>query len=224
MARDLIVSPSLLCADFAHLAREVEALEAAGCQWLHFDCMDGHFTDQVTYGQIVAKALRDLTDLFFDCHLMFTNPEKHLEYFADAGADGISIHHEVTDQPAEMLQRIRDLGCKANLTVNPDTPIAALEPLLPYADVVMIMGVFPGYAGQSYMPETTGRIRELRSMIDAGGHETLIEVDGGVNASTAEQVIRAGADVVVSGSFLFEHPGGYAEAVRFLKSIAAQGR
>jgi len=221
MRREIIISPSLLCADFAHLEDEVRALEAAGCEWLHFDCMDGHFTDQVTYGHIVAQALRDLTDRFFDCHLMFTNPEKHLEFFAEAGADGISVHYEVTDDPAGLLERIRRLGCKANLAVNPDTPIAKVEPLLEHCDIVMIMGVFPGYAGQSFIPESTQRITELRRMIDAGGYETLIEFDGGLNAETAEGVIAAGADVLVSGSFLFKRPGGYAGAVEFLRDVAA---
>jgi len=221
MGREIIISPSLLCADLAHLADEVRALEAAGCEWLHFDCMDGDFTDQVTYGHIVAQALRDLTDRFFDCHLMFSNPEKHLEFFAEAGADGISVHYEVNDDAAGLLDRIRRLGCKASLAVNPDTPIARVEPLLEHCDIVMIMGVFPGYAGQSFIPESAQRIAELRGMIDAGGYETLIEFDGGVNADTAAGVIRAGADVLVSGSFLFKRPGGYAGAVEFLRDVAA---
>ncbi len=221
MPREIIIAPSLLCADFARLGEEVRALEAAGCEWLHFDCMDGHFTDQVTYGQMVAEALRGLTKCFFDCHLMFTNPEKHLELFAEAGADAISVHYEVTDDAAGLLERIRRLGCKSNLAVNPATPIAQIEPLLEHCDIVMIMGVVPGYAGQSFIPESTERIAELRSMIDAGGYETLIEFDGGLNADTAAEIISAGAEVLVSGSFLFNHSDGYAGAVKFLREVAA---
>ncbi len=221
MPRKVIVAPSLLCADFAHLADDVQALEAAGCEWLHFDCMDGHFTEQVTYGHMVARALRDLTGCFFDCHLMFDNPEKHLESFADAGADGISVHYEVTDDPGALLQHIRQLGCKSGLVLNPDTPIAVLDSLLNHCDIVMIMGVFPGYAGQKYIPESAERVAELRRMIDAGGHDTLVEFDGGLNADTAEAIIGAGADVLVSGSFLFSHPQGYGGAVRFLREVAS---
>lgn len=215
----VIVSPSLLCANFARLADEVEALEAAGADWLQFDCMDGHFTEQVTHGPLVVEALRGLTDLFFDCHLMFDNPKKHLEFFAEAGADGISIHFEATDEPETLLRRIRDLGCKSNLVINPATSVERVRPLLDYCDIVMIMGVVPGYAGQQFIPETTDRVARMQKMIDAEGLEIPIEVDGGVNGDTAPDLTAAGAQILVSGSFISEHPDGYGAAIEYLHSL-----
>lgn len=222
VSREIIIAPSLLSSDFSHLAEEVEALDAAGCEYVHFDCMDGHFTDQVTYGPMVAKALRPYTERIFDCHLMFTNPEKHLEYFAEAGADNILFHYEVTAEPEVLLERIHALGCRAGLVLNPDTPVSVVEPLLGLCEAVMLMGVYVGYSGQSYIPETTQRIAELRALIDAGGHETLIEHDGGLNEDTAEEIVRAGTDIFVSGSFLFAHREGYGAAVRYLRDLAAR--
>ncbi len=220
MARNIMIAPSLLSANFAILKDEVEALSAAGCEWVHFDCMDGHFTDKVTYGDMVPQALRPYSDRFFDCHLMYVDPGKHLEYFAEAGADGISIHYESDGEPAELLQRIRKLGCQAGLVLNPDTPIEAATPLLAYADYVMLMGVFPGYSGQGYIPETTERIAQMRTLIDDSGLDMLLEVDGGINATTAEEVITCGPDVLVSGSFVMKHPDGYAAAADFFRAIA----
>lgn len=216
---NVIVSPSLLCADFAHLSDEVKALEQAGADWLQFDCMDGHFTQQVTYGHMVVEALRDLTDLFFDCHLMFDNPEKHLEFFADAGADGISIHYEATDEPDVLLNRIREMGCKSNLVINPATPVERVRPLLEYCDIVMIMGVVPGYAGQQFIPETTDRVAQMRAIIEDEGLQIPIEVDGGVGGDTAPGLVAAGAQILVSGSFISEHPDGYGAAIDYLHSL-----
>lgn len=221
MPRTIIVSPSMLSADFRCLEAEIHRLHETGCEYIHFDSMDGHFTEQVTYGPMVAAALRPLSDRVFDCHLMFTNPEKHFEYFARAGADVIHFQYEVTDKHAEYVRRIHDLGCQASIVVNPDTPIERVAPLLPECDVVMIMGVFPGYSGQEFIPETVERIAHLREMIDTGGHSTKIQVDGGINEETAADVIQAGADILVSGSFLFKHPQGYGAAVEFLRRTAA---
>lgn len=211
----------MLSADFRCLEAEIHRLHETGCEYIHFDSMDGHFTDQVTYGPMVPAALRPLSDRVFDCHLMFTDPEKHFEYFARAGADVIHFQYEVTKRHSEYCRRIHDLGCRASIVLNPDTPIENVTALLPECDVVMIMGVFPGYSGQEFIPETVGRIAHLRELIDAGGHETMIQVDGGVNEATAAEVIRAGAEILVSGSFVFKHPGGYGAAVDFLRSTAA---
>jgi ribulose-phosphate 3-epimerase len=221
MARDIIVSPSTLSADFRCLAAEIERLHETGCRYIHFDHMDGHFTEQVTYGPMVVKALRGLSDRVFDCHLMFTNPEQHFEYFAEAGADVIQFQYEVTDRHEEYLDRIHDLGCMASIVLNPDTPINDVEPFLPKCDTVMVMGVFPGYSGQEFITETVGRIAELREIIDSGGHTTKIEIDGGVNEETAADLIGAGADILVSGSFVFKHPDGPKAAVDFLRRTAA---
>ncbi|MEN6645576.1 MAG: ribulose-phosphate 3-epimerase [Armatimonadia bacterium] len=219
--RNLLISTSMLSANFTVLGEEVKSLEAAGADWLHWDCMDGHFTDQLTHGPLVLKALRPLTTLFFDAHLMLTNPEPQIPLFVDAGADGISIHIETTDEPARLLDDIRARGCKSCLTVNPPTPLDDIERLLPHSDVIMLMGVIPGYAGQAYHPETTDRIRQVRALIDKAGLPTMIEVDGGVNGTTADEVIGAGADVLVSASFVFKHPEGYGGAIRRLREIAA---
>jgi len=218
MSRQILISTSMLSADFARLGEEARALEAAGADWLHWDCMDGHFTRPLTHGPLVLQALRDLTTLYFDAHLMITNPEAQIPLFAEAGADGISIHIEATDEPARLLDDIRARGCKSCLTVNPPTPLADIERLLPHCDVIMLMGVMPGYAGQKYAGETTARIDEVRAAIDRAGLATLIEVDGGINEETAGIAINAGADVLVSASFVFKHPEGYAAALRRLRA------
>jgi ribulose-phosphate 3-epimerase len=218
MSRQILISPSMLSADFGRLRDEVQALEAAGADWLHWDCMDGHFTRPLTHGPLVLQALREHTRLYFDAHLMLTNPEAQIPLFADAGADGISIHLETTDAPARLLDDIRARGCKSCLTVNPPTPLAELERLLPHCDVVMLMGVMPGYSGQAYGDETTRRLAEVRQAIDAAGLSTLIEVDGGINTGTARLAIQAGADVLVSASFVFKHPEGYAAALQQLRA------
>jgi len=220
MPKQILISTSMLSADFSRLAEEARALEAAGADWLHWDCMDGHFTRPLTHGPLVLRALREHTKLYFDAHLMITNPEAQIPLFADAGADGISIHIEATDEPARLLDDIRARGCKSCLTVNPPTPLADLEHLLPHCDVVMLMGVMPGYAGQEYAEETTRRITQIRQAIDRQGLATLIEVDGGVNDATVREVLGAGADVLVSASFVFKHPQGYAEALRQLRAAA----
>jgi ribulose-phosphate 3-epimerase len=221
MAQDILISTSMLSADFTRLGEEVAALQAAGSDWLHWDCMDGHFTDQLTHGPLVLKALRELTPLFFDTHLMITNPEPQIPLYAEAGADGISIHIETTDEPGRLLEDIRRRGCKSCLTVNPPTPLDDLERLLPHCDIVMLMGVMPGYAGQKYAEETDRRIAEVRAAIDRAGLPTLIEVDGGINLETSIRAVRAGAHVLVSASFVFKHPEGYGAAIASLKEAGA---
>jgi ribulose-phosphate 3-epimerase len=218
MAAVTLVSTSMLSADFAQLGAEISALEEAGTDWLHWDCMDGHFTDQLTHGPLVLKALRDSTLLFFDAHLMITNPESQIPLFADAGADGISIHLETTDDPVRLLEDIRQRGCKSCLTVNPPTPLDDLERLLPHCDTIMLMGVTPGYAGQKYGETTDQRIAQVRQAIDRAGLPTLIEVDGGINAETSHRAVLAGANVLVSASYVFRHPDGYDAAIASLKA------
>ena len=221
MPDDILISTSMLSADFSRLGQEAAALGAAGTDWLHWDCMDGHFTDQLTHGPLVLKAVRDLTSLFFDTHLMITNPEPQIPLFAEAGADGISIHLETTDEPARLLDDIRRWGCQSCLTVNPPTPLDDLERLLPHCDLVMLMGVTPGYAGQAYADETDRRIARVREAIDRAGLPTLIEVDGGINLETSRRAVAAGAHVLVSASFVFKHPDGYAAAIAALKGAEA---
>lgn len=222
MSREIIIAASMLSADFGRLKEEVAALEEAGADWLHWDCMDGHFTVPLTHGPLVLQALRPHTSLFFDAHLMIMQPEKQIPAFVDAGANAIAIHYEATDKPAFLLENIRQRGCKSCLAVNPDTPIEQIAPLLSYCDVIMLMGVRPGYAGQAYMEVTDQRIEEVRQAIERAGLETLIEVDGGVNMQTARRVIGAGADVLVSASFIFQHPQGYKTAISDLRRVAAE--
>jgi ribulose-phosphate 3-epimerase len=221
MPKDILISTSMLSADFARMGAEVEAIVEAGTDWLHWDVMDGHFTDPLTHGPLVLKAVRELTDRFFDTHLMITNPEKQIPLFAEAGADGISIHIEAANDPARLLDDIRKRGCKSCLTVNPPTPLDEIERLVEHCDIIMLMGVMPGYAGQLYGENTSARIGAVREVIDRQGLPTLIEVDGGINDTTVAEAVAAGADVLVSASYVFKHPQGYAAALEALREIAA---
>lgn len=221
MPRDILISTSMLSADFARLGEEAMALTAAGTDWLHWDCMDGHFTDPLTHGPLVLKAVRGLTDRFFDTHLMLSNPEQQIPLFVEAGANGISIHLETTDEPARLLDEIRHRGCRSCLTINPPTPLDEIERLVEHCDVVMLMGVMPGYSGRLYDETTTGRIAAVRATIDRLGLPTLIEVDGGINDKTVGEAVGAGVDVLVTASYVYNHPQGYAAAMAALREIAA---
>lgn len=214
------IAPSTLSADFCRLGEEARALVAAGADWLHFDCMDGHFVENLTYGPLLIKALRPLADIPFDVHLMISNPDAQVEAYAEAGADHILFQREVEARPVRLLNRIRDLGKKAGIVYNPATPLTAVEAILPAADLIMIMSVEPGTGGQEFMPIALRKIEALRRMIDAQGLPTLISVDGGINDETAPWVIAAGVHAVISGSWVFTHPGGYAGAVEQLRGMA----
>jgi ribulose-phosphate 3-epimerase len=214
------VSPSMLCANFTVLGQEVTDLVEAGTDWLHFDCMDGHFVENLTFGPVFIKALRALTDVPFDVHLMISNPDEQIERYAEAGADNILVQREADDRPVRLLNRIRALGKKAGIVYNPATSLHDMEVVMPAADIVLIMSVEPGAAGQRFMPIAVDKIAALRDFIDVEGLPTLIAVDGGVNTETAPQVLAAGADVIISGSWLFEHPQGYAGAMAELRRVA----
>jgi ribulose-phosphate 3-epimerase len=217
----LKISPSILCSNFRRLEEEVLALEAAGADWLHFDCMDGHFVDNLSFGPLVLKALRGLTKLPFDTHLMITNPDAQLERYIEAGADSIMFQREAEDRPVRLLNRIRSLGKRSGIVYNPATPLECMETILPSADIVMLMSVEPGAAGQEFMPIALRKIEALRRLIDDEGFPTLIAVDGGVNRETAPLVLAAGVDVIISGSWLFKHEGGYRGAIEELHSYAS---
>ena len=196
-------APSILTADLSRLKEAIEEAEAAGVDWIHLDVMDGVFVPNLTFGPILVEAVRRVTSLPLDVHLMIVNPERYLEDFARAGADVITVHFEATPHAHRAVQRVKELGKKAGLAVNPATPLSAFEALLPELDLALLMSVNPGFGGQKYIPQSTERLRRLKAMRDALNPACLIEVDGGVNRATVAEVYRAGADVAVAGSALF---------------------
>jgi ribulose-phosphate 3-epimerase len=196
-------APSILTADLSRLKEVIGEAEAAGVDWIHLDVMDGVFVPNLTFGPILVEAVRRVTRLPLDVHLMIVNPERYLEDFARAGADVITVHFEATPHAHRAVQKVKELGKKAGLAINPATPLSAFEALLPELDLALLMSVNPGFGGQKYIPQSTERLRRLKAMRDALNPACLIEVDGGVNQATVGEVYLAGADVAVAGSALF---------------------
>ncbi len=217
-----IFSASILAADFADLESQTRIAIEAGATWIHVDVMDGHFVPNITMGPLVVTALKPLsveTGAVMDVHLMITNPDAHIDAFAKAGADLISVHVETCPHLHRTLQHIRDLGVRPGVTLNPATPVSLLEPILPDVDLVMVMSVNPGFAGQKFIPASIDRVRQLRRMLDAIGSSALIEIDGGVGPGNAGEIAAAGCDVLVSGSSIFG--GDIVANVRALKQAVA---
>ncbi len=215
-----LIAPSLLAANFARLADEVAAVEAAGADWLHLDVMDGHFVPNISFGPVVLRALRPLTRLPFDVHLMIAPVDAYLAPFAEAGADHILIHAEAGPHTHRSLQAIAALGCKAGLVLNPATPALYAAPVLDMVDIILVMSVNPGFGGQKFLHSQLPKIAELRRMIDASGRDIRLEVDGGVDAHTAPACIAAGADTFVAGTAVFATPD-YAAAIASIRGAPA---
>jgi len=215
---DIRISPSILSADFSHLGSEIEALEKAGADMIHIDVMDGHFVPNITIGPPIVKALRRCTKLPFDVHLMIAPVEPYLEAFAEAGADGISVHPESGPYIHHTLQRIRDLGKRPGIVINPGTPVEHIDSVLDQVDLVLIMTVNPGFGGQSFIASQLKKIETAAERIAKSGRKIALEVDGGITPQTAKQVVAAGADLLASGTFVFQGgPKCYAANIAALR-------
>jgi ribulose-phosphate 3-epimerase len=212
------LSASILSADFGRLAEQVKEAEQAGVDWIHVDVMDGHFVPNITIGPAVTGAIRRVTNLPLDVHLMISNPERYVEAFVEAGADWLGIHVEATVHLERLINQIKEAGAKATVTLNPATPLSSLEYVLQEVDMVLLMTVNPGFSGQKFIPAVLPKIRRLRQMIDAQELDVLIQVDGGVHVDTLGDLVAAGADVLVSGSGIFNDKP-VAENVQRLRAL-----
>jgi len=212
------IAPSILSADFARLGEQVREAEAAGADYIHVDVMDGHFVPNMTIGPLVVKALRPITQLPLDVHLMIERPERHIPAFAQAGASILTVHVETCPHLHRTIQQIKELGVKAGVTLNPATPLGSLEEILPQVDLVLIMSVNPGFGGQSYIPASTDKIARLRRMLDEQGLTHVeLEVDGGIKAHNAAEIATAGATVLVVGSAVFNQEASIAANIAALR-------
>ncbi len=218
MAQNIKISPSILSADFSILGDEIKSLEQAGADLIHVDVMDGHFVQNITMGPPIIKMIRKCTKLPFDVHLMISPVEKYIKAFADAGSDIITIHPEATDNLKRAVGTIKSLGKKAGVSLNPKTPISALMDVINDIDLVLIMSVNPGFAGQSFMSEVLPKVTELRKMINDKKLKIDIEIDGGINFETAPLAVKAGANILVSGTTIFS--GSLKDNIQKLRNCA----
>jgi len=220
--RAVVIAPSILSADFGRLADEVRAAEAAGADWIHVDVMDGRFVPNITLGPVVVQAVRKATKLPIDVHLMIVEPERYIEDFAKAGADGLTVHVETCPHIHRTLQHIRSLGKRAGVVLNPSTHEDTLRYVLDVADLVLVMSVNPGFGGQAFIPQVLDKVRAIRKMIDATGRPIDLEIDGGIGPDTAALATAAGANVLVAGNAVFRAKD-YATAIAGLRKEGTRG-
>ena len=213
-----LIAPSILSADFARLGEGILAVEEAGADWIHVDVMDGSFVPNITIGIPVLRSIRPVTHLPMDVHLMIDQPDRHVEAFAAAGADMITVHYEACTHLHRTIAQIHDAGARAGVSLNPHTPIDGLRYVLEDLDMVLLMSVNPGFGGQSFIPATIQKLRDLQALMAEVGHRVLVQVDGGVSAKTVDAVVDAGADVLVAGSAIFR-ANDYGAAIRRLKGL-----
>jgi ribulose-phosphate 3-epimerase len=214
------IAPSILAADFADLGSAVRAAETAGADFIHVDVMDGHFVPNITVGIPVVAALRRVTRLPLDVHLMVSTPERYLADFVRAGADIITVHVEACPHLHRAVQQIRELGAQPGVVLNPATGLETVREILPYVDMVLLMTVNPGFGGQSYLPTMTAKVARLAALIAETGRAIEVEVDGGIDVNTTAEVVAAGARVLVAGTAVFGHPGGIAGGIAALRAAA----
>jgi len=211
------ISPSILSADFSRLAEQVTEAENAGVDYVHVDVMDGHFVPNITVGPFIVEALRSLTKLPLDVHLMIENPERYIEEFAKAGSNIITIHQETSIHLNSTIQLIQSLGLKAGVSINPSTPVSTLDEVISCVDLILVMSVNPGFGGQRYIPSSTSKIKKIREMLDKCDSKAELEVDGGINVNTVCEIVTAGASAFVAGSAVFNNENSIAENVRLLR-------
>lgn len=213
------LAPSIIAADFAHIADELSACESAGADWIHVDVMDGHFVPTITIGTLFTEALKRTTKLPLDVHLMIEKPELQVETYANAGASTITVHIEACEDVEKTIQQIKSLRCKAGVALKPSTPIEKIESVLSVADLVLVMSVQPGFSGQAFMPEMVERVELIRKKLDEIKSDADLEVDGGINVKTLPLMKSAGANAFVTGNAAFKHPQGSRVGVKELKQI-----
>lgn len=224
MNQTIKIAPSILAADFACLAEEIHSAEAAGADYIHVDVMDGHFVPNITIGPPVVRCIRQVTSLPLDVHLMISDPIKYAPVFADAGADGLTIHVESTPHLHRALEQIRDLGVRPGVTLTPSTPASAISEVLRDVDLVLVMTVDPGFGGQTLIEHTLHKIARIREMLEGAESDAELEVDGGVDPTTAERLVAAGATVLVAGTAIFQASEGITGAMEAIRESARRGQ